>query len=124
MKSSLVSLLAAALLAAGIGVAGRFVADGLPEARTGDRFVTVKGLAEREVKADLALWPMPFVAAGNALDEAQAKSRADAEAIIAFLTAGAIGRDEIAVQSLEVTDLLTQAYRSGRWKAGSSWLRR
>jgi hypothetical protein len=113
MRTSLVILLAAALLATGIGLAGWFTAEGLREARTGDRFVTVKGLAEREVKADLALWPMRFVATSNALDEAQAKSRADAEAIVAFLTEAGIGRDEIAVQSLEVTDLLAQAYRSG-----------
>ncbi|HRK96232.1 MAG TPA: SIMPL domain-containing protein [Rhodospirillales bacterium] len=113
MNAPLSTLLAAAVLAAGIAVGGWFVADGLREARTGDRFVTVKGLAEREVKADLALWPMRFVATSNALDEAQAKSRADAEAIVAFLTEAGIGRDEIAVQSLEVTDLLAQAYRSG-----------
>lgn len=113
MRPSLTTLLAAAVLAVGIGVAGWFTADGLREARTGDRFVTVKGLAEREVKADLALWPMRFVATSNALDEAQAKSRADAGAIVAFLTEAGIGRDEIAVQSLEVTDLLAQAYRSG-----------
>jgi hypothetical protein len=113
LRPSLTTLLAAAVLAVGIGVCGWFVADGLREARTGDRFVTVKGLAEREVKADLALWPMRFVATSNALDEAQGKSRADAEAIVAFLTEAGIGRDEIAVQSLEVTDLLAQAYRSG-----------
>ena len=113
MNAPLSTLVAAVALAAGIAVGGWFVADGLREARTGDRFVTVKGLAEREVKADLALWPMRFVATSNALDEAQAKSRADAEAIVAFLTEAGIGRDEIALQSLEVTDLLAQAYRSG-----------
>jgi hypothetical protein len=113
MNTLLAGPLAAVLLSIGIAVGGWFVADGLREARTGDRFVTVKGLAEREVKADMALWPMRFVATSNALDEAQAKSRADAEAIIAFLTEAGIGRDEIAVQSLEVTDLLAQAYRSG-----------
>lgn len=113
MNTPLANLGAALVLALGLGAAGWFTADGLREARTGDRFVTVKGLAEREVKADLALWPMRFVATSNALDEAQAKSLADAEAIVAFLGEAGIGRGEIAVQGLEVTDLLAQAYRSG-----------
>lgn len=123
MKPSLVSLLAAALLAAGIGVAGWFVADGLREARTGDRFVTVKGLAEREVKADLALWPMRFVATSNALDEAQAKSRADAGAIIAFLTEAGIGRDEIASRASRSPTCWPRPTAPAPWRAGLSWRR-
>lgn len=107
------SVLAAALLAAGMVIAAWLVADGLREVRTGDRTVAVKGLAEREVKADLALWPMRFVATANALDEAQAKIAADAQTIAAFLAEAGIGAEQIAVQSLEVTDLLAQAYRSG-----------
>ncbi len=113
MKPSFASLLAAAMLAVGMVVAAWLVADGLREVHTGDRTVMVKGLAERDVKADMALWPMRFVATSNALAEAQAKIAADAATIAAFLADAGIGRDEIAVQSLEVTDLLAQAYRSG-----------
>lgn len=113
MKTSITTLLAAAVLAIGMAVAAWLVADGLREVRTGDRTVAVKGLAEREVKADLALWPMRFVATSNALDEAQAKIAADAATVTEFLFGAGIGREEIAVQSLEVIDLLAQAYRSG-----------
>lgn len=42
-------------LAGSIALAGWFVGDGLRNIRTSDRFVTVKGVAEREVKADLAI---------------------------------------------------------------------
>jgi len=39
-------------------VAGWFVGNGLTSIRTADRFVTVKGVSERQVKSDLALWPI------------------------------------------------------------------
>ena len=48
------------LLALSIAFAGWFVGHGIYNVRTADRFVTVKGVAEREVKADLALWPIQF----------------------------------------------------------------
>lgn len=113
MRPFLSSLVAAAVLAAGLVVAAWVIADGLREVRTGERTVAVKGLAERDVKADLALWPIRFVATSNALDEAQAKIAADAATIAAFLGQAGIGPEQIAVQSIEVTDLLAQAYRSG-----------
>jgi hypothetical protein len=61
MKSGVMWIVAAAVLALGVAAGGWFIGRGFTEARTGDRYVTVKGVAEREVKADLAIWPMRFV---------------------------------------------------------------
>ncbi|HET8726158.1 MAG TPA: SIMPL domain-containing protein [Alphaproteobacteria bacterium] len=83
------------------------------EARTGDRYVTVKGVAERSVKADLALWPLRFVATGNDLSSVQDKIEADTNTVTNFLTRAGTPAEEIELQGLEVTDLLAQAYRSG-----------
>jgi hypothetical protein len=106
-------LLAAVLIGAGLVAAGWFVGEGFRQGRTAERVVTVKGLAEREVRADLALWPMRFVATSDELAEAQATlARAEA-AVLAFLAAGGVPRDAIEVQGIDVTDLLAQAYRSG-----------
>lgn len=113
MRTSPLLLAAAALLAVGLAVAGWFIGRGFLDARAGDRFVSVKGVAEREVQADLALWPMRFVATANRLDEAQQKVAADAAKITAFLAVQGLPREAVSVQSLEVTDLLAQAYRSG-----------
>jgi hypothetical protein len=113
MKSVLGWMVAAAVLALGIAAGGWFIGTGFLAARTSDRYVTVKGVAERQVKADLAIWPMRFVATSNALDQAQAEISADGLAVIAFLTEAGIARDEIELQNLQVTDLLAQAYRSG-----------
>ena len=113
MKSVLGWLMSAAVLALGVAAGGWFIGTGFLAARTSDRYVTVKGVAEREVKADLAIWPMRFVATNNALDQAQAEISADALVVIAFLTKAGIPGGEIELQNLQVTDLLAQAYRSG-----------
>lgn len=58
-------------------ISASLISDGLTDLRTGDRYVTVKGVAEREVSADLALWPIRFVATGASLSEAQEKARSN-----------------------------------------------
>jgi uncharacterized protein len=113
MRSPLVTLLAAVVLAFGVALGGWFVGRGFVAARAGERYVTVKGVAEREVKADLALWPMRFVATSNQLAEAQQKIRSDSDRVLAFLAENGIAATAVEVQSLQVNDLLAQPYRSG-----------
>jgi hypothetical protein len=104
---------AAALI--GIAALGSawMLGQGLRELRVGDRYVTVKGLAERDVGADLAIWPLRFVATGNELAEVQRKTAADAQAVRSFLTEAGIPEAAIELQNFEVTDLYAQLYRSG-----------
>ena len=79
------SFLAAAVLAVGIAIGGGLVGWGFARGRAADRFVEVKGLAEREVTADLALWPLRFVASGNDLATAQAQINRSYEQVLEFL---------------------------------------
>ncbi|MBW8302538.1 MAG: SIMPL domain-containing protein, partial [Brevundimonas sp.] len=60
------------LLAIGLIGAGGLVGQGVVNARVGDRSVTVRGLAERDVQADLAVLPLRFTASGEVLSEVQA----------------------------------------------------
>jgi hypothetical protein len=110
---STITIVAAALLAIGIALGGWFVGQGFVDGRAGDRFVTVKGVAERLVTADLALWPIRFVTTSNELAEAQERIAADAQTVLGFLAAQGLPRESVEVESLQVTDLLAQAYRSG-----------
>jgi uncharacterized protein len=84
------------LLASGLIVGGYLMGDGLVRMKQADRAVTVRGLAEREVTADLATWTIAYSAKGSDLQSAQAKADADTKAIRAFFTS--VGFDAEAVQ--------------------------
>lgn len=99
------------VLAAGVALAGWWVGSGFAEGRAEDRYVTVKGVAEREVEADLALWPMQFVVADNDLSQAQARMQATSARVRDFLARNGFEPGEMALQDLSVTD--TQANRYG-----------
>ena len=104
-------ILSTLILAAAAIVSASLIANGLTGLGTGDRFVTVKGVAEREVQADLALWPLRFVATGNSLDEAREKARSSREAIMAFLKLQAIDTEAVELQRLDVTDTRANPYQ-------------
>ena len=52
------NVVSAALIAAGITLAGVFVYCGIHQLATKDRIVTVKGLSTRDVQADFVVWPL------------------------------------------------------------------
>jgi len=82
-------LIAAGLLALSIIVGGYLLGDGLRRARMADRAVTVRGLAERDVTANLATWTINFNAQGTELSAVQAESDRDARTVLNFFrTAG------------------------------------
>lgn len=74
----------AAILAAGVMAGGYLLGNGLLRAKDADRAVTVRGLAERDVTADLATWTISYSASSPSLAEAQDKVRRDTASIEAF----------------------------------------
>ena len=50
----------AVVIALALVAAGYLVGEGIQNIRSYERFVTVKGLAERNVTADRAVWPITF----------------------------------------------------------------
>lgn len=104
-------VLAGALVGIGIAAAGYLLGQQIYDSRIGDRFVTVKGLAEREVDADLAIWPLRVSATGDDLIAVQAKIDGDVAEIASFLTSRGFSAEEVQPQRVEVTDLLAQTYR-------------
>jgi len=74
-------MIAAAILAIGMIVGGYLLGNGLVRARHADRAVTVKGLAERDVTADLATWDLSYSEQGSDLAEVQARITRDTQAV-------------------------------------------
>lgn len=103
-------LLPALALALGITAAGVFVGHGFYAGRVSDRFVEVKGLAEQEVEADLALWPLRYVATNNDLAQAQAEIARSTRLILGFLARHGVDTAAAELQNLEVSDGLANRF--------------
>ncbi|MEM1050922.1 MAG: SIMPL domain-containing protein [Pseudomonadota bacterium] len=76
----------AGIIAIGLIVGGYLLGDGLLRAREADRSVTVRGLAEREVTADLATWTIAYSAKAETMEAAQGDIDRDTDAIRTFFT--------------------------------------
>lgn len=109
--NGLFMIVALLLLAVGVGYSGTMISQGLKEFRSYDRYVSVKGLATRDVTADIALWPIGYTETGNDLAELQNVMDQRATTIKAFLQKNGIPEDKTEMQQLNVQDLLAQSYR-------------
>lgn len=103
----------AIVIAAGNIVGGWYIAKGLFRIKMDDRYVSVKGIAEREVKADLAIWNITYSEAGNDLQEINKKAIADQKVITDFLVAQGFALDEIDARQTVVIDQYANEYHSG-----------
>lgn len=74
----------AAVVSIGLVVSGYLLGNGLLRAKEADRAVTVRGLAERNVTADLATWTISYSDTGSDLAAVQAKVRNDTQVIEQF----------------------------------------
>ena len=102
MTSRSTALLSALILAMGVVLGGYLLGDGLVRARQADRSVAMKGLAERNVEADIATWTLSYSATGGDLSLLQAKIDGDTQRILALLRQDGFGDDEIRVRGLAV----------------------
>ena len=100
----------AIVLALGFIIGGWFVGHGFVRARTADRSVIVKGVAERVVTADVGLWPLRFVATDDVMAAAQARLESQRRAVMSFLRRHGIDSTMTELQGLEVVDTRANPY--------------
>ena len=75
-----------------------------------ERTVVVKGLSEREVPADIAIWPLTFQEASNDLNALFGSLQKKNGQITDFLAGHGIAKDAITVGAPNVTDRFAQSY--------------
>ena len=111
IKHSVSLIVSLVILALGIAYAGQQIHDGLTNFKSYDRSVTMKGLAQQDVIADLALWPLAYTETGNNLAALQDLMETHGRTITQFLKQHGLGDDEISLQQVSVQDLMAQSYR-------------
>ena len=104
----------AIIVASGIALAGIFVGLGVSQVRTSDRFVTVKGVSEREVRADVAIWPLHIIGADNDLAAAQGKMNRSLAGVKQFLARHSIDTMQVELTGFGVSDAQAQQYGGDR----------
>ncbi|MBL8201366.1 MAG: SIMPL domain-containing protein [Chromatiales bacterium] len=102
--------LPAIALALGIVVAGYLIGEALVQTRSSQRAVSVRGLAEREVPANLALWPIVFTVTSNELGDLQRKVDDGVTKVRAFL-ASDFPAEQVSVSAPRVQDREAQGMR-------------
>ena len=111
MKSNILS---AAIVALGIIVLGLCMKGGMDNFTEKDRKVTVKGLAEREVKADKVTWPIVSKELGNDLPELYDRIAAKQRIIKQFLMSNGVSASEISIDAPKVIDMSADQYSSNQ----------
>lgn len=100
---------AALILALGLVIAAFVMAGSVRDFRMADRFVEVKGLAEREIPADLAIWPITYNLSVPSLDALRQQLDQADEAIMAYLKLRGFDDAEISRAPPQINDQWTYA---------------
>lgn len=98
------------LITFGIALAGFFPGHYYYKAKMMNNYVTVKGLAEMDVRADLAVWDLKYVVTNNDLLTAQKEMQRQLNVILAFLKSKGFATQDINVGRVDTNDLMTNPY--------------
>jgi uncharacterized protein len=100
-------------LALGLIIGGWVLGAQIKATRLSDRYVTVKGLAERRVKSDLAIWSLTYKETGDILTTVYAKTEADKNAILQFADQQGIQTSEVELGAVSVADTQANEFLGG-----------
>ena len=120
------AVLLGALLCVGLATMGLLLSEGIIKFREADRSVVVKGLAEQEVNADVAIWPIRFTEVDNEIGSLFASINAKNEKVRLYLRQQGFTDDEISIGVPGIQDRQAQGFtgeqvKNGRY-AGNSTL--
>lgn len=108
MNTKIFNMPAAALLSAGIAVGGFFIGHGIELFRGNIHYVSVKGLAEKTVVADEAIWTLNIETSNNNLSNLYTNMDGAQQKVIAFLQSNGFKRDQIHLNPIVISDYANQ----------------
>ncbi len=94
----------------GLGLNGIFIGRAIQRFKKEDRFISVKGFSEREVKANLAVWTITIRVTTNDIAEGSRRTEAEKQKVINFLLNKGIKQEEIFQKDLNVVDKIAREY--------------
>ncbi len=120
------AVLLGTLLCVGLATMGLLLSEGIIKFRDMERVVSVKGLSERDMPADVAIWPIRFSEVSNDLSELYGSLESKNDKVNNFLRQQGFKVDEISVSVPAIQDRQAQGFseeqvRNGRY-AGTSTL--
>lgn len=117
-------IVAATIVALGLLLLGLCLRSGIVKFKQLDRVVSVKGLAEREVKADKVTWPLMYKELGNDPSEMYSILENKNRKVVAFLKSAGLSDSEISVNPPIISDRQADNYGNEimtyRYKATSA----
>ncbi len=96
----------------GLVVLGTMIPKAVGEYRSYDRTVNVKGLCEREVKADKVIWPVVYKVMADDIQSLYDQTDRNNAEIMSFLEKGGITKNEITVSVPQISDKYANEYGS------------
>lgn len=98
----------------GLSSLGYFLSSAAIKYKEYERTVSVKGLSQKDIKADLVLWPIKFTLLSNDLNDIYSLIEKDTSKITKFLKDNGITKDEITIYNPNVIDKLADRYSSSQ----------
>lgn len=105
-------ILSAILIGVGLSIAGYFIGQTVLKGKEFDRYVSVKGLSEREVPADLAVWPVNIIVTGNDLQVLREQIEYQNNQVYQFFMDQGFSDSEITRGSVNINDTQANIYNN------------
>ncbi len=99
-----------AVLGIAIVLAGYFIGNMHKTGKKFDRYVQVKGLSEREVNADLAVWPMNITLTGNDLKPLKSELEKQISQVYDFFVEQGFSQEELTRGITNISDAQAELY--------------
>lgn len=105
-------IIASVILALGLLGLGLSIRSGINSISRQSRMVSVRGLAEREVKANKVTWPIVYKLVGNDLSTVYNEIQSSNNSVLKYLKDNGVQESQISINAPEIIDLSADRYNT------------